>query len=99
MWMLVIGLLLLAAKVADFGPTAAWSWWVIATPFVAAVLWWQFADATGLTRRREMQKMDERKAQRRDRSLEALGLGTRKTGKVTRAPGDSRAGRSEPPGR
>ncbi len=80
MVMIVIGLLLLVAKLADFGPTAGWSWWAVAVPFGAAVLWWQFADSTGLTQRREMQKMDERKAKRRDRALEALGLGTRATG-------------------
>jgi small Trp-rich protein len=99
MWMLVIGLLLLAAKVADIGPTAAWSWWAVAAPFIAAAVWWQFADATGLTRRRAMQKMDERKEQRRDRALEALGLGTRQTGKVKRAPGESRTGRDSLPSR
>ena len=91
MVMIVIGLLLLVAKLADFGPTAGWPWWAVAAPFGAAVLWWQFADSTGLTQRREMQKMDERKAKRRDRALEALGLGTRRPGQVKRAPEEARA--------
>lgn len=72
--LVVIGVLLLVAKIADFGPTAGWSWWIVAAPFVGAVLWWQFSDATGLTQRKAMQKMDDRKAQRRDRALEALGI-------------------------
>lgn len=87
MILLVVGLLLLGAKIAGYEPVAAWSWWVIGAPFAGAVLWWAFADASGLTRRRAMQKMDERKEKRRDRSLEALGLGTRND----RRPGGPRA--------
>lgn len=87
MILLVIGLLLLGAKIAGFGPAEALSWWVVGAPFAGAVLWWWFADASGLTRRREMQKMDERKEKRRDRSMEALGLGTRND----RRPGGPRA--------
>ncbi len=72
--MLIIGVLLLLAKVTDFGPTAGWSWWVVLAPFGLAVLWWHFADASGLTKRRAMQKMEERKQQRRENAMQALGL-------------------------
>ncbi|MDO8420245.1 MAG: TIGR04438 family Trp-rich protein [Rubrivivax sp.] len=99
MVMLVIGVLLLVAKLADFGPTAGWSWWIVGAPFVAAVLWWQFADSTGLTQRRAMQKMDERKAKRRDRSLEALGLESRHKKGIKRAPEESRSNRADPQAR
>lgn len=95
MVLVIVGLLLLAAKLAEFGPTAGWSWWIVAAPFVAAVLWWQFADATGLTQRRAMQKMDDRKAQRRDRALEALGLDPRHKKQVKRARDETRAGRAD----
>lgn len=96
MVLLVIGLLLLVAKIADFGPTAAWSWWIVAAPFIGAAVWWQFADASGLTRRREMKKLDERKEKRRDRSMQALGLGTRNDRKAGgRAGPDSRGKRTE----
>ncbi|MBE0549700.1 MAG: TIGR04438 family Trp-rich protein [Rubrivivax sp.] len=97
MLMVVVGVLLLVAKLADFGPTAGWSWWVVAAPFVAAAVWWQFADSTGLTQRRAMQKMDERKAQRRDRALEALGLDTRRHKQVKRAPEEARGHRADAP--
>ena len=97
MVMVVIGVLLLVAKLAEFGPTADWSWWIVAAPFVAAVLWWQFADSTGLTQRRAMQKMDDRKAQRRDRALEALGLNTRRHKQVKRAPDEARGHRADAP--
>lgn len=87
--MVVIGVLLLLAKMAGFGPVAEWSWWVIAAPFIAAVLWWQFADSSGLTKRREMQKMEKRKAERRDKNLQALGLDTRRHRPVNRAPNEA----------
>lgn len=97
MVLVIVGVLLLAAKLAEFGPTADWSWWIVAAPFVGAVLWWQFADSTGLTQRRAMQKMDDRKAQRRDRALEALGLDPHHKRQVRRARDESRAGRAETP--
>lgn len=76
--MVVIGLLLLAAKLAEFGPFARWSWWFILAPFAVAALWWRFADASGLTKRRAMEKMEARKKERRDKAMEALGLNTRR---------------------
>ncbi|HSM22628.1 MAG TPA: TIGR04438 family Trp-rich protein [Rubrivivax sp.] len=97
MVLVIVGVLLLAAKLAEFGPTAGWSWWIVAAPFVGAVLWWQFADATGLTQRRAMQKMEDRKAQRRDRALEALGLDPHHKKQVKRAREETRAGRAETP--
>ena len=52
MLMVIVGTLLLIAKIADFGPFGGWSWWVVLAPFAIAVVWWQFADGSGLTRRR-----------------------------------------------
>lgn len=72
---LILGILLLAMKMAEFGPVAHWSWWVVLAPFVLAVLWWSFADSIGLTQRRAMDKMEATKAERRARNLEALGMG------------------------
>jgi small Trp-rich protein len=74
---LFVGLLLLALKLTEIGPVATWSWTWVLLPFGLAIVWWAIADKTGLTRRRAMRKMDERKAERRQRSLEQLGLGTR----------------------
>ena len=78
MWFVVIGCLLLVMKLAEFGFAATLSWlWVLA-PFGAAVAWWAFADSTGLTQRREMDKMEERKHERRRRHMDALGLNWRR---------------------
>ena len=87
--LVIIGALLLAAKMAALGPVADWSWWIILAPFAAAALWWQFADSTGWTQRRAMDKMEARKVQRRDRALDALGLNRRREKQVTRAREDA----------
>lgn len=83
--MLVIGILLVLAKLAEFGPFARLSWWWILVPFGLAALWWEFADASGLTKRRAMDKMDAKKIARRDKALEALGLNTRRQKLATKA--------------
>ncbi len=74
MWALIVGVLLLVMKMAELGPGADLSWWWVLTPFAIAAAWWAFADSTGLTQRRAIAKMEERKQQRRERDMKALGL-------------------------
>jgi small Trp-rich protein len=74
--LVLIGVLLLAAKMAEWGPMAEWSWWLILSPFAGAVLWWHFADTSGWTKQREMNKMEKKKIKRREKALDALGLNT-----------------------
>ena len=80
--MVIIGVLLLVAKMAEWGPIAGWSWWIILAPFGAAVLWWEFADSSGWTKRRVMDKMEARKVNRRQRMMESLGLGTKRRDRI-----------------
>lgn len=68
-----IGVLLLILKLAEVAPVAAWSWWIILSPLLGAVVWWSWADATGYTKRRAMERMEARKDERRRRNMEALG--------------------------
>lgn len=75
MAMVLLGLLLLVLKLAEFGPVGPWPWWAVLSPFGAAALWWYWADASGWTKRREMDKMTARKRERRKKNLESLGLG------------------------
>lgn len=82
---LILGVLLLGMKMAEFGPVASWSWWVVLAPFGLAIAWWGFADSIGLTQRRAMDKMEQTKRERRSRNLEALGLGPRRDRKARRA--------------
>lgn len=87
---LLLGLALLGMKVAEFGPVATWSWWVVLAPFGLAVLWWAFADGSGLTQRRAIEKMEKRKVDRRQRDMEALGLTTTRDKQIRRAQADAR---------
>ncbi|UXH80130.1 TIGR04438 family Trp-rich protein [Roseateles amylovorans] len=73
MWLIVIGVLLLLLKLGEVGPVGDLSWWWVLSPFLAAVLWWEFADKTGYTKRKEMEKLDERKEARRQKSMVAMG--------------------------
>jgi len=82
---LILGIVLLAMKLGEFGPGAEWSWWLVLGPFGLSVLWWSFADSVGLTQRRAMDKMEARKIERRDRNMEALGLVVRPGRKTRRA--------------
>ena len=81
---LILGILLLALKLAEFGPVATWSWWVVLLPFALATAWWAFSDSIGLTQRRAMAKMEQTKVERRDRNLQALGLEAHRRPKVGR---------------
>jgi small Trp-rich protein len=80
--LVIIGVLLGLAKWLEFGPFAEMSWWWVVGVFVAAALWWEFADSSGLTKRREIEKMEQKKRDRRDKAMEALGLGSRRREKV-----------------
>lgn len=74
MFFVVVGTLMVLLKFADISPVAGWSWWIVLAPFGLAVLWWSYADSTGLTKKREMQKMEDRKEARRRKAFEALGM-------------------------
>jgi small Trp-rich protein len=76
MWFVVIGCLLGAAKLAELGPVAAWSWWLVLSPFAMAAAWWMFADTTGYTQRRAMERDAQRTAARRAHHLKSMGLDT-----------------------
>ncbi|KQP14543.1 TIGR04438 family Trp-rich protein [Pseudorhodoferax sp. Leaf265] len=78
MYLLGLGLVLLLLKWAEFGPVAGWAWWVVLAPFGLAILWWAWADASGYTKRKAMEREAARKAARIDRQRDALGLNTRK---------------------
>lgn len=73
MYLLGLGLVLLAMKYLEIGPVAAWDWWVVLAPFALAVLWWTWADASGYTKRQAMKREDARRQARIDGNREALG--------------------------
>ena len=73
MYFLGLGLVLLTMKYLEIGPVSAWSWWIIFVPFLGAVLWWAWADASGYTKKKVMEKENARRQERIDRNKEALG--------------------------
>ena len=87
--MVIIGVLLGVAWFAGLEPIAGLDWWWLLLPFAAAVAWWAFADATGVTQRRAMQKMEDRKTERRERAMVHLGLDAKRKGLVDKARDDA----------
>jgi small Trp-rich protein len=78
MWFVVLGVALIALKFAEIGFVATWSWWAVLSPFAAAAVWWSYADSSGLTKRREMDKLEAKKSERRRINMEALGISREK---------------------
>ena len=78
MWFLGIGLILLALKYFDIDPVATWAWWIVFTPFGLAVAWWSWADWSGYTKRRAVDRENARKQARLDKQREAIGIVKRK---------------------
>ena len=78
MYLLGVGIVLLLLKYLEVGPVAAWSWLWVLSPFGLAVVWWSWADASGYTKRKAMEKVDQRKQDRIDKNRAAQGLPVKK---------------------
>jgi small Trp-rich protein len=74
MYFLFIGIVAIALKYLEIGPVATWSWFIVLSPFALAAIWWWYADATGYTKRKEVEKMEKRKQDRIDKSRDAMGM-------------------------
>ncbi len=61
MYTLGLGILLVVLKYLEIGPVAQWSWWWVLSPFAVTAAWWAWADATGYTKRRAMEKIERRR--------------------------------------
>ncbi len=83
MLFVLIGIALIILNVANIGPFGAWNWeffgdlWKFCVPFVFAIVWWVYSDLSGLNKRREMERMEQRKKNRRQENLVSLGMDTR----------------------
>jgi len=73
MYFLGLGLILLVLKYLEIGPVAAWAWWIVLAPFGLAILWWTWADASGYTKKKAMERENARRQARIDGNREALG--------------------------
>ncbi len=73
MYFLGLGLVFLAMKYLEIDPVAQWSWLVVFAPFGLAVAWWSWADASGYTKRKAMQRMEDRRLERINKNKDAIG--------------------------
>lgn len=78
MYFLVLGVALLVMKYQQLGPIATLSWWWVLSPFALAVVWWMWADSSGYTKRKAMEREAEKRKARIDRNKEAIGTNDRK---------------------
>jgi len=78
MLFLAVGLVLLALKFFEIGPVAQWSWIAVLAPFGLAMAWWAWADWSGYTKRKAMERENARKQARIDKNRENIGLAPKK---------------------
>jgi small Trp-rich protein len=82
MYFLGLGIVLLLMKALEFGPVGRWDWadqwYFFAAPFILAAAWWAYADWSGYSKRREMDKMELRKKERLNKNRTAMGMGPKK---------------------
>jgi small Trp-rich protein len=76
MLFLLLGLLGIALKYFEVGMVAGWSWWIVLSPFALAVAWWAWADSSGYTKRKVVEREDKRKQARIDRQKSNMGMPT-----------------------
>ena len=78
MWLLMAAVVLAVLKalvhleVVDVAGIAAMSWWWVLGGFAVTMAWFSYADQSGLTKRKAMEKMDKRKQERLDKQRELL---------------------------
>ena len=73
MLFLGLGIVFLAMWYFEIGPVATWAWYVVFAPFGLAVAWWAWADSSGYTKRKAMEREDAKRQARIDRNKEAIG--------------------------
>lgn len=81
MWFLMAGIVFLLLKYLAIDPVAGWSWVVVLSPFGLAVAWWSWADASGYTKRKAMERENQRKQDRINKSREAIGTLNKRKGR------------------
>jgi small Trp-rich protein len=83
MFFVVVGVVIIVLNLAGIGPFATWNWqvfgdlWKFFLPFFLALAWWVWSDKSGLNKRREMDRMEKKKADRRKENLVSLGMDNR----------------------
>ena len=74
MYLLLLGIALILMKYFEVSFATDLSWWWVLSPFALAMAWWAWADTSGYTKRKAMERMDQKKQSRIDKQREALGI-------------------------
>lgn len=68
MYVMIIGALLVILKALEIGPTANWPWWLVVTPFVLVVVWWEvITPMFHLREKAEKKKFEQEHKERAER--------------------------------
>jgi small Trp-rich protein len=73
MYFVGLGLVLMLMKYLELGPVAELSWLWVLSPFPLAMAWWAWADASGYTKKRAMERENLRKNARILKNRENIG--------------------------
>lgn len=73
MYFVGLGVVLMLMKYLELGPVADLSWLWVLSPFALAMAWWAWADASGYTKKRVMERENERKNARILKNRENIG--------------------------
>ena len=84
MWFLLLGLLAVALKYFEIGFVAQWDWWIVLIPFALAAAWWAWADWSGYTKRKVVERENARRQDRIDRQRSNLGMLTSRSNRRRR---------------
>ncbi|MRD47323.1 TIGR04438 family Trp-rich protein [Caenimonas koreensis] len=74
MLFLGLGIILLAMKYLEMSPVVTWPWWLVLSPFGLAMAWWAWADWSGYTKRKAVEKEMAKKQARIDKNKQSLGM-------------------------
>ena len=70
MYLLIIGFLLVLMKFMELGPVASWSWWIVLSPFMIILFWWEVVERIfKLREKREASQLAKEKKERADRLM------------------------------
>ena len=78
MYLLGLGIVLIALKYLEIGQVATWEWWWVLSPFGLAFVWWVWADWAGYSKKKVVQRENQRRQARIDKSRQSLGIETRR---------------------
>jgi small Trp-rich protein len=73
MYFVGLGLVLIIMKYMEYGPVAGLSWLWVLSPFALAMAWWAWADASGHSAKRAMERELERKNERINKNRANMG--------------------------